>query len=418
MSQKLRSLIGERVASFGSTPEGSDWCVKALHPSDPNLTLCGVPDSCTAPTILLNYQTQATVAAPNAALTTPWSYSATMVPDPVTFAWGYTSQLDGATEVGGQAVIQNSQLEGTTHALKMVSFLKSAERWRLAYAGLTITQDGPSLTNQGMVSVAQIPIEPTTACASFFVAAGLRPALPVQYWQASDLPSFDKNAAYPSAYLAESKHGVYIPLKLDETSREWHSSSDCVFCPSSLSTSGTAWMPSCPSATCPSNFPHGAEGSAASAEAIWYNPTVATYGGTPTSRMCNSRVAQVCFKNLSPATQLTMYFRYGFEVQCQTASPLSPLAKASPALDHTALDTYAMISRELKDAYPAEYNDLGKLWGVISKALRSVGPTLGMIPKVGPILALAAPAAADLGDAIRKRVEKKKSSNRKKNVTK
>jgi hypothetical protein len=77
--------------------------------------------------------------------------------------------------------------------------------------------------------------------------------------------------------------------------------------------------------------------------------------------------------------------------------------------DCRALDTYFAIARELKDAYPADYNDLGKIWDIISRVGKKVLPVLKVMP--GPIaqgIATTAGGAIGLGDAVRaKRVAKK-----------
>jgi hypothetical protein len=54
-----------------------------------------------------------------------------------------------------------------------------------------------------------------------------------------------------------------------------------------------------------------------------------------------------------------------------------------------ALDAYYAISRELKDAYPADYNDLGKIWDVIKKAAVNTLPLLRHVPYVGPFAEVA-----------------------------
>jgi hypothetical protein len=48
--------------------------------------------------------------------------------------------------------------------------------------------------------------------------------------------------------------------------------------------------------------------------------------------------------------------------------------------DQVALDTYFAIARELKDAYPADYNDLGKIWDAISAASKKALPFLKKVP--------------------------------------
>lgn len=67
----------------------------------------------------------------------------------------------------------------------------------------------------------------------------------------------------------------------------------------------------------------------------------------------------------------------GFEYQAQPGSIFTPLLKSPLPADHQALRVMHAISREMKDAYPASYNDFGKLLNVISSAASGLAPMLG-----------------------------------------
>lgn len=55
---------------------------------------------------------------------------------------------------------------------------------------------------------------------------------------------------------------------------------------------------------------------------------------------------------------------------------LASFQRTSPVYDAMALAAYFSISRELKDAYPAEYNDLGKILGTIANVAKGVIGTI------------------------------------------
>lgn len=55
---------------------------------------------------------------------------------------------------------------------------------------------------------------------------------------------------------------------------------------------------------------------------------------------------------------------------------MSSFAQTSPEHDPVALGAYYAISRQLKDAYPADYNDLGKIVRTIADV---AGPALSTI---------------------------------------
>lgn len=102
---------------------------------------------------------------------------------------------------------------------------------------------------------------------------------------------------------------------------------------------------------------------------------------------CNENWAHACFQNMSVGTRLVCYWRVGFELQCHPDSTWSPYLRLSPPYDRSAIEAYFKIARELKDAYPVEYNDKGKLWDIIKKAIRTALPVVGAM---GPFGAMAA----------------------------
>jgi hypothetical protein len=132
-----------------------------------------------------------------------------------------------------------------------------------------------------------------------------------------------------------------------------------------------------------------------------------------TSPMLNSQWGHICARNLALTTSYTFFVRAGIEMQVSPSSTLSPQLKLSPPHDPMALDVYYRISRELKDAYPVEFNDKGKMWGVISNTFRStILPLLSQIP--GPLAqggTKIVKGAVTLGDAIAvRRQEKRKKA--------
>jgi len=119
--------------------------------------------------------------------------------------------------------------------------------------------------------------------------------------------------------------------------------------------------------------------------------------GDPVPEFCNGQWGDISFRNMSVATSLVVYIRVGFEVQVRPQSSLAPYLKLSPAYDAQALDAYFMISRELKDAFPASYNDANKIWSVISSVAKAVAPVLSPFASW---MSMGIKAAANTGDAI------------------
>lgn len=359
----------------------------------------------------MNYQSVYTITPANGATGT-WQLDGQMIPNPLSF--GAATMTDS---VGTRAVeFLNTQIPGASHPARLDEFLADFTRWRLAYASVTIYQDGPDLANQGTVVVCQKPVKPT-----MFIPNITNPAGPsgtqigyhhAFHLEASDLPNYNSSQAMPNAYFGKSKEGVYIPLKLTRTHQKWHSHSDLVYQSTASSlipwtnanTGGQLQIPQSTTEEALGQYPF----LSVNDLHVWQSLTAYVPSGTLTSNFCNDNWADFSFRNMAATTSLSLFFRFGFECQLQPTSSLSPHLKLSPEADPAAIAAYFAVSRELKDAYPADYNDLGKIWDVISSIAKTVAPALAAIPVVGPALTMAVPAAAAVGDRIREAASRSK----------
>lgn len=414
ISQKLKDIIMSNNRVLGSTQSGRDWCIKALHPSDPLTEVAGIPDESAVPSMFMNYQTVATVKPRTGAVGT-WSADGQLIPNPLSF--GAMTYEDSTTPTAANVEFLNSQLPGGTHEARLTAFLRDYTRWRLAYASVTIYQDGPALSDQGTVVVCQKPVTPrrfnVQGCVvnNSWVCA-TQHATHMEY---ADLPHYTSSQAMPNAYFGKSKEGVYIPLKLTRTHQQWHSARDLTYQAnfSSLNVGGSMpgglTIPTTDSGELRGLYPFLSMNDF-HYSAFGEGPTINSFGEL-TSDFCNDIWADFSFRNMSVDTSLSLFFRFGFEMQLQPTSMLSPHLKLSPPSDKQAIEAYFAVSRELKDAYPADYNDLGKIWGVISSIVRAIAPGLAYVPLVGPALPALAHGAVRLGDRIVSAVQRAKKPN-------
>lgn len=329
---------------------------------------------------MLNYQSTFSVTPP-AALTTPtWNFVGQLIPDPVAF--GFIQRTNAEAGQPFAANLLNTQLAGgATYSERMASFLaQGILKWRLAYASVSIYQDGPDLSNQGSLAAAQTSFDYKTLAVC--TTSGAYPnqtalaGLPVLFPQ-SVAPDFTVMQAMPNAYFGQSKFGCYLPLHLDMLEK-WRGIHDLVVPSAALSGNGSSFIISNSATPLTTIYPY------VSAQAARIDSTGGGLMGTPVSLPCNKKWGSFAAVNLSPNTSFSLFFRMGFEVMVIPSSPLSSIQKISPKVDELALEAYARITRELKDAYPVEYNDLGKLWEVIKGAARVALPVLGQLPVVGP----------------------------------
>jgi len=329
---------------------------------------------------------------------------------------------------------------GATHDAAIVAVNSAFEKWRMVYCGATAYQDGPALSNQGTVAAAQFTAMPrlfTATTSMGGLGAGGLEGQPlatklVESWQAGDTPDFTALQSMPNAYFGESKDGCYMPLRLSANHQEWHGPNDNHML-ATLHNPLSGYIQSGASTTqtdLAAAFPMI---SANNSEACYSNDLTALIAGWTSSRMknsswlpdatgygcivdgntiagsatvtklvgslvnapCNDLAGRMCFRGLSVSTQVVVYLRVGFEVMVQPGTSYAPYLRLSPVYDPAALVSYYKISRELKDAYPADYNDEGKLWDTIKSAARVVLPAAGaLIPGMAPLASVLAGMAS------------------------
>lgn len=398
--QLLRQTINAMVPAdgvFGDTKSGTDWCIKALHPSDPSCELIGIPDHSAVPSVMMNYQSTFTVSPP-AGATTTWAFNACLLPHPIAQMYIQTG-IGSGTGWLSETNLLNTQIAGTTHLEKYTSFRAMAQRWRLAYQSVSVYQDAPALSDQGTIVVCQPPVQPLMYSANCQATVAPFSAYTVgncAAYNLEDFPDYTSSQSLPNAYFGKSKDGVYVPLKLTETCQDWVSERDQVV-PSVYpvrATNGALTIP--PSAGNPFPFPSGPL-------PVQYT-TSAVFQGQSTSCMLNGTWATICARNLSLNTNYSFFVRQGLEIQVSPQSSISPQLKLSPPYDGKALDTYFRIARELKDGYPVEYNDWGTMWDVINKVARK------LLPVVAPLALNAGNAMLGAGAAALKRYNKRQKA--------
>lgn len=410
MSELIRSL---EVAS--STDTGRDWLIKALHPSDPVVECRGVPDGSAVPTVFLNYQTIHRINPPvGVTATDTWNFDLNVIPDAIIHAACVTTITGGTPAPGDSYNIFNTSVPGGDYTLKLGSWLGNYPvRWRLAYYGLTMYQDGPALANQGTIGAAQYAVEPQewalAGVANVIVApppssSRDKVGAPIVYTTASRLAwsyplqtlgSYESVMTMPNAHLGPSREGVYMPLRLTETDQDWVGFNDAsMFLVPALDPGCDPVGPDgyqllssvvMPASFSPPKLPFPSIRGAHIASAGPPPDNSTRIYGDKIFKPLSGMWGYVAGRGLAPTSSMNCFFRVGIELQVVPGSPLSPQQKLSPKEDTQAVDAYFRISRQLKDAYPVEYNDLGKLWDVIKSVARIALPIVGMVPGMGPI---------------------------------
>jgi hypothetical protein len=398
VAQLLKQTIDQFAFPYGATKTGADWCIKALHPSDPMTEVRGIPDNSAVPSLLMNYQSTFTLSPTPGAVGT-WSFNAALLPHPINFM--YIDEVDSLTAPGIESNFMNTQMAGVTHSDKYNAFRTMVQRWRLAYMSVTVYQDGPDLANQGTIVVAQGPVMPLhyNFCYPTSGSTKLISMPAIEQYTNEDHPDFTTSQGMPNAYFSRSREGAYVPLKLTETCQDWVSDADRIT-PAAImelvAGQGEEILPVAPNVP---GYPH------VNIPSAYYSSGVSK--SYPTSPMLNGTWAFLCARNLALTTSFTFFVRCGIEMQVVPSSVLAPQLKLSPPQDEAAIRTYFAIARELKDGYPADYNDAGKIWDAISSTVKKILPFAENIPGIGGA-ARAVSGMMTMGDKIRASRQKKK----------
>lgn len=294
------------------------------------------------------------------------------------YIFGAVRTVDAANVVNWSPIL-NRQVDGATLQQKQIHFTHMVERYRLSYMGVTAYHDASAVDNNGLLACAQFMETNTYVSQNGVVSSQQAPCFTrvAEVWP--DVPrTFEQLQQLPNAYLGPARDGCYAPYRLSRTCQTWQSGSDAVTHVSNAlgkNLDGYSWtaIPDTPAAP---DYPYGLVG-----------PSKA--GTELVHKRADDGVIHISIRNIAANASFTLYIRSGWEYQVLPGTTLAPFAKVSPMYDPTALTTYYRISRELKDAYPASYNDLGKLLGIIGNVAKNVIGTLFPAARI-PLMAASA----------------------------
>jgi len=389
-------------STLGSTPEGKAWCIKTLHPSSEQPDFKGIPGGSDTPVVLCNYMKSFTIPAPDATKT--WNCDIIMAPHILT-QFCYTAATADLVTTTGSAVY-NDQLSTTvttdTIASVINGFADVAESIRPVYISLTCIYDAPALANQGTVSAAQYTIGRMKVNPRGAVSDVNRLWRPLNMFNYSDVADFDNLQNMPQAYFGAAKDGCYMPLKLDQRTREWVRTEDSVVygCypleefPIASNTTDMSSFDVSTVKVLPFTCGY----------APYYNSTTSIWSeGTASYKMASDQFGHIAWKNIPGQANLTLTYRAAWELRVRPETELTPFQKLPPVPDHVACDSHDLIARNLKDAFPEAYNQNDTLKRVISTIARGiknyVSPMIRVInPTLGGITNRAANQALQMID--------------------
>lgn len=385
------------MGALGSTEDGRSWALSCLHPMGEDVdTSRAIPDPNNMWTARPTFVSQDVFSAPTAAgggvLTGTWDcvlvfpdvveIAAVVFVKPSTETWNtvrtnVTSATPNATWRPNFVLYQpfTTGVAGALH--------RTCERWRVTSRGATTHLNASFTANQGMVYAANLPDD----LASLFYP-GPTTADPL----------------YPPQYVAVHKYGTLDSVSIAQRARNYYSNNAregcyCVMYPTN-STFAIPWQTR--------------ETSLSGAELdTFYNGRVlipwpdqingfvetGTYPFSKSTMGPDNMFSRggfttgfMLYEGLAPDASVVLKTRTAVEV-CPSSNSgvLQCFVRQNPMLDMKALETVAKVSQTAAGAYPANYNDLGKLLGEIWGAVSGVAkPALSWakgsgIPIVGDV---------------------------------
>ena len=417
-----------RIGSgFGDTPDGDAWCRRALDPSDETADVRGIPDECTLDVCIEKYQSTILIQAPQMINSTDLvNYEIQLYPNPIapvdvfcidtgdstggvnsaSFTWvnpqilrPLGTTLPVYTQNGASAAPAAGWLNKVNQTTACIQdayagFQQSYQETRLLYASLTGIQIAPSLQDQGQILATQQNLNPqqlwnnvVTTTGSPVTAVAVTTINMMNYAN-NDFPSFGDALNMPRAQQWESRQGVYMPLHLDENFKIFKNIQTGIvnytsprFC--TTLTSGTVGG-AFPASTY-AYSPTGAVSASSTMSQIWpcYNPLlsigsvnastgIATMTATTQPQTCmpmlSTPIGKIFIYGVNPGTTFQFKFLMGIECPTYAGSPATTHVGRSPELDPKALALFSHITlRYLSDAYPADFNFLGKFGDFLGK---------------------------------------------------
>lgn len=384
---------------LGSTPAGSTYATKALHPSDTDIPV-QIPDDKNKLTTFLAYQNKYVVRPP-VGLTegTTWDCDILISSDPVcpcvslvapssggvqwnkdTCPSSFSAAGDHQYYLNGMipnAVLPNTDIHDWFWAKMAVLGYQSAcvREIRCAYSGVTAELEAAALADQGTVLAAQYPLE--------FDEFSTQDTTGNYCWRPINQLAFNRimlqsaAAGVPTAYSGRAKDGVYMPIKFSKRDLAFKRFDDTRY----------LHMDYDPATATYRTDRFSVMSSTSVANAILPVPDVAFAAGNPNGPGClqpmTDNIGHMFWRALSGSASIILMVRTGYEVTVQPNSVFAPTQKLPIPVDDMAMHSVVMIAREMADAHPASFNSLGALLPIIANVAAEVLPKV--LPMVGTV---------------------------------
>lgn len=397
----LADHLDLRNLPLATTPGGRNFVIKALHPADHEIKVARGP-GCTMPTVGIAADAVQTLHFPENATdayilqtANPVAPLSVVFTDPSGIYVDHYLWLNQALGFGG--FIRRPDQDCL---LPMVEMIKQVSSYRVLSQSVTVEVIAPMIKDQGTIVSAQMNVKPRTMSLAAGTTSGISAG--ADLWWYRDPPPASSLLMATNSYTGKARDGFYQPLKLDRF--KFISPIDVVLQKNGGFPVTYAWTANSNLGNFPTYW-----NNLAIPEGSPYPPKPSTYG-----------VGMTWIQGTAgyPDVTLRVRARQTLEVIPVIGSTYAPLAEAPFPPDELAYRMVAEIGGRMKDAYPASYNDLGKLKDTIMKIGRSVikyaDPVLDVvsaIPGAGTVVG-GVRTALRTGKAIGKALDSMSSPNR------
>lgn len=397
LNNKLREVRQE----FGDTVDGSNWCISALNPAIGPLSLRGIPDADSFPSVCLDYEAVYSIAAPSGG-TGVWKCVLDVIPHPVQPVCFRSLTASGTYAHGG--IVNPTLLATGSYSDYTLAFVKLCNAYRMLYCGVTIDLDASGLIDGGSVVAGQMPLEFQEF--NYSVPLGTGSIVYAHLLETNYQANFPDTsvAQLPGAYMGLAKDGIYMPLKLDPQ-RAWRTVANVnSVLPSNPLTATQVTLDNLRGGSLPltggipgETFPFYGSAYYGTATPLVsaYTNSVGVLSGDIVIPLQQSNVGHIVFYNMNTVAALTVKVRWGVELRVEPTSVLAPAIKPSAQHDALALEAYSDLAGRLPWAYPSEFNANGRALAVIRKIWNTVKPVAA-----GILRSIPAPSAQLIGAGI------------------
>lgn len=368
---------------MGSTVDGANWTMKALHPASDILSTRGIPDEQGYPSVTMDYEIVQTILPPlGIAVGDTWNAAIYTMAHPVQPVSVVVTSVGGITNYGGMF---NPNLVGNSAATLSNSWIALCNSWRMLYASTTVDLDASALNNQGSVVAAQIPLAYTIVNAA--TSNTVNPFATVfSHVLAADYAQNKPGiliGQLPGAYAGLAQDGIYLPVKINPKAPWASSESPWFVVPAGNQLPAGYNLPNVVQAggTC---FPYYGEvpyqtacGSSIAVGAVpAYCAAINAITGSLIQPVQQENIGVTYFYNMAYNSRLTCKVRWGVEMRVPCGSVLAPAMKPSAHYDTLALAAFSELAATLPWAYPSSYNADGKIIGMIKSAWNALKPAI------------------------------------------